>query len=324
MIVKNFEIEKVANKINYFLFYGENSGFINDTIENLFKINYSGHIHAYDELDLIKDDEIIKNLILNKSFFENEKLVIINGVTDKFYELFNKIHSYNTDGIKIILKAGILEKRSKIRKFFESKNNILISAFYEDNYQTLLTLAKNFIQKNQLKISIQNVNYIIERSRNNRIILKKELEKIALFGKNKSFIEIKDILKLTNLAEDYKISELIDHYFTNNNKKLLNILNENNFLKEEDIIILRMFLSKLKRLKKIKEEFVNKKNLDIIITNLRPPVFWKDKEILKKQVEQITLEKINHLIKKVTNIELNIKKNPNFSNKIISDFILEN
>ena len=324
MIVKNFEIEKVANKINYFLFYGENSGFINDTIENLFKINYSGHIYTYDELDLIKDDEIIKNLILNKSFFEDEKLVIINRVTDKFYELFNKIHSYNTDGIKIILKAGILEKKSIIRKFFESENNILISAFYEDNYQTLLNLAKNFIQKKQLKISIQNVNYIIERSRNNRIILKKELEKIALFGKNKSFIEIKDILKLTNLAEDYKISELIDHYFANNNKKLLNILNENNFLKEEDIIILRMFLSKLKRLKKIKEQFVNKKNLDIIITNLRPPVFWKDKEILKKQVEQITLDKINHLIKKVTNIELNIKKNPNFSNKIISNFILEN
>ena len=121
-----------------------------------------------------------------------------------------------------------------------------------------------------------------------------------------------------------KISELIDQYFANNKKKLLNILNENNFLKEEDIIILRMFLSKLKRLKKIKEQFVNKKNLDTIITNLRPPVFWKDKEILKKQVEQITLEKINHLIKKVTNIELNIKKNPNFSNKIISDFILEN
>jgi len=85
-----------------------------------------------------------------------------------------------------------------------------------------------------------------------------------------------------------------------------------------------MFLSKLKRLKKIKEQFVNKKNLDIIITNLRPPVFWKDKEILKKQVEQITIDKINHLIKKVTNIELNIKKNPNFSNKIISNFILEN
>ncbi len=151
-----------------------------------------------------------------------------------------------------------------------------------------------------------------------------ELKKIFLFAKNKSEINLKEILKLTNLAENYDISELADRCLALDKKKTINILNENNLSEEDNIKILRSFLYKLKRLKKIKIEVENKKSVDTVLSSFKPPIFWKDKEILKKQVYNWTLEDIKKQIVKISYLELQIKKNLQISNQIVNNYILEN
>ena len=324
MIVKHFELKKnLKDNINYYLLYGANIGLIEENIDHVFKPNFSKNIFYYDENEILSKIDDFKETIFNKSFFDNDKLIIINRASDKILNMIEEIVDKEVKDLKIIIKSGVLEKKSKLRIFFEKNKNLIIVPFYEDNAQTLLYLTQNFFRERKIKISSQNINYIVEKAKGNRISLKNELEKISNYCHNKNSIELIDIIKLTNLAEDYNASELTDVCLAQNKKKTLNILNQNNPSSEDSIIILKTFLYKLKRLKKLKMGLEDEKNLDNVISSFKPPIFWKDKEIIKQQLKCLTLSQIKLLIIKVNNLELLIKKNSKISYQIVNNFILD-
>ena len=324
MIVKHFEIKNNLKKnINYYLLYGVNSGLIEESINNIFKLNFSKNIFYYDESEILSNIDEFKETVFNKSFFENDKLIIISRATDKILDTIEEIINKKVEDLKIIIKSVVLEKKSKLRIFFEKNKNVIIIPFYEDNNQSLMYLAQEFFKKKEIKISSENINYIVERSKGNRINLKNELEKIENYANKKNSVELKEILKLTNLSENYNAAELTDAYLSKNRKKTFNILNENNPSAEDNIIILKTFLYKLKRLKKLKFSLETKKDMDTIISSFKPPIFWKDKDIIKKQLKLLTLSQIKLLIIEINNLELLIKKNSNISNQIINNFILK-
>ena len=324
MIIKHYELKNnLKGKNNFFLLYGQNSGLIEEVIDKDLKPIFSKNIFKYDESEILTDISAFKEGLVNKSFFENDKLIIINRVSDKILDIVKEISDKKDESLKIILKSGNLEKKSKLRNFFEKSKNLIIIPFYEDTHQSLLFLAQNFFRENKIKISPQNINYIIENSKGNRINLKNELEKIKNFSQKKLSVELNEIIKLTNLAENYNISELTDQCLARNKKKTLNILNENNPSPEDNILILKNFLYKLKRLKKLKLELENKKNTDAVISSYKPPIFWKDKDTIKQQLKIWSLPQIKSLINKTNDMELLIKKNSQASNQIVNNFILE-
>ena len=322
MIVKYFDLKKEIKKnINFYLLYGPNSGLIEETINNTLKPNFSKNLYYYDENEILSNENEFKEGILNKSFFDKDKLIIINRATDKILNIIKEIIDKKIENLKIIIKSEILEKKSKLRNFFEKNNNTIVVPFYEDNYQSLLFLAQNFFKEKKIKISSQNINFIIERSKGKRINLKNELEKIAIYNLKKQSINLEEILKLTNLAENYNISDLIDQCLAGNKKKTVQILNENNPSSEENILIIKNFLYKLKRLKKLKENLKVNKNTEIILSSYKPTIFWKDKEIIKQQLNIWTLKKIKAQIKEINELENQIKKNSQISNLIVNNFI---
>ena len=324
MIIKSFELKnKNLNKINFYLLYGNNKGFIDETINKSLKPILSKNVYNYDETEILKEPGKFEEDILNKSFFENEKLIIISRASDKIYQMIDDIVNKDVSDIAIILKSNVLEKKSKIRIFFEKNSNTVCVPFYEDNHQTLSLIAQNFLKKKQINISQENINLLIERARGDRLNLNNELEKIEFFSKNKKKIEINEILKLTNLAENFSVSELVESSLVRNKKKTLTILNENNFDPDECILILRVYLSKLKRLLKIQEQIKSTNNIDNIISSYRPPIFWKEKEIVKQQIKTLNCEDIKKLIIKTNEIELQIKRKPLISLNILTNFILE-
>ena len=324
MIIKHYELKNnLKGKNNFFLLYGQNSGLIEEIIDKDLKPIFSKNIFKYDESEILSDISAFKEGLFNKSFFENDKLIIINRVSDKILDIIKEIYDKEDENLKVILKSGNLEKKSKLRNFFEKSKNLIIIPFYEDTHQSLLFLAQNFFKENKIKISPQNINYIIENSKGNRINLKNELEKIKNFSQKKLSVELNEIIKLTNLAENYNISELTDQCLAKNRKKTLNILNENNPSPEDNILILKNFLYKLKRLKKLKIELENKKNTDAVISSYKPPIFWKDKDMIKQQLKIWSLPQIKSLINKTNDMELLIKKNFQASNQIVNNFILE-
>tara|TARA_Y100000768_G_C23930315_1_gene659730 strand:- start:198 stop:1181 length:984 start_codon:yes stop_codon:yes gene_type:complete len=324
MIIKFFELKKknIENK-KFFLLYGKNKGHIEEVVDENLKPILSKNIFKYEEDEIIKNINNIKENIYNKSFFENDKLIIINRVTDKIYNFIEEIILENSKDLQIILLSSALEKKSKIRNLFEKNKETLCIAFYEDNNQTLSQIVKNYFYKRKISVSQEILNILVQRSKGDRNNLKNELEKIENFSQNGKKITLEKILKITNLSENYDISELVNTSLSNNKNKINRILNENNFANEDCIIILRTFLSKLKRLLKIHKR-IKLENLDIdnAVDTHKPPIFWKEKDIVKNQVKSIQYNEMLDLISRANEIELIIKKNPYLSINVTTDFIL--
>ena len=323
MIVKAFEIKKInLDKTRLFLFYGENEGYKNEIIKKKFEKNYLNQIYRYDEKEIIDKKNDFFYSILSKSFFDNKKLIIISRVTDKIRDIIEEIISTNITDVTIILSANILEKKSKLRSFFEKEKNTICIPFYSDTNETMSNLSLNFFKKKKIFISQETINLIVERCRGNRENLYNELEKIENYSRNKKRVNYDEILKITNLAENYNVSELTDNCLAKNTKKTSHILNENNFSTDDCILIVRTLLIKAKRILKLQEEINNNSNIEQVVKNFRPLIFWKDKEIVKTQIKNWPLKKIQNVIIKINEVELLIKKNSSNSLNILSDFII--
>ena len=324
MIIKSFELDKIdLKKNNCYLFYGENEGLKDQIIENIFKKKYLKKTFYYDENEILNNKDNFFDAILTKSFFENEKLIIINRSTDKIIFIVEEILEKKINDLVLIFNSASLEKKSKLRSLFEKKKEIACIAFYEDNNQTLSSITSQFFKNNKIPISQQSINLIVNRCKGDRQNLKNELDKIESFIKDKKKIQISEILQLTNLAENYSATELVDNCLAKNRNKTINILNENNYNLEDCIIIIRTMLAKAKRLLKLFQEINTLNSIESAISSIKPPIFWKDKQIVKDQINNWSFENIELLIFRINEIELLIKKNSSIALNVLSDFIIE-
>ena len=322
MIIKAFEIDKLKKKNEkFFLLYGENEGLKNQVFQEVFAKNFENKLERFEENEILNNFDNFISSIINKSFFDESKLILIQRTTDRIIRLIDDLLDKNITDTTIVFNAGILEKKSKLRSKFEKDKGLICVPFYKDDIKTLRQVANNFFIKNKISLSQEVVNLIVERSSGDRINLMTELEKISLFVINKKKINIEDVIKLTNLAENYSISELADNCLLKNLNKVNKIFNENIFSLEDCILIIRTLLIKSKRLLELKKVQRTNKNLDEIITSYKPPIFWKDKEIVKNQASKWSSKDVEKLIYKIHNIELLVKKNYQNSLNIVSDFI---
>jgi DNA polymerase-3 subunit delta len=325
MIIKSFELKKnLKKKFKIYLLYGPNRGLIEDLVNEDLKPVFPKTLYNYTETEILANIDNFKVEIFNKSFFDNDKLIIISQTTDKILNMIQEIEDKKLDDVIIILKSENLDKKSKLRVYFEKNKKLIITPCYDDNYQSLFIILQNILLKHKIKISIQNINFIIEKSNGSRINLKNDLEKIVQFSKKNLSINFNNILKLISSSKDLNISELTDECLAFNKKKTITILNESSTSSENDILILKSFLFKLKRLKKLKKELEKKNDTIQVINSYKPPIFWKDKELVKKQLSFWSLDKINIFIKKINYLEFQIKKNSQISSLLLYNLIIEN
>ena len=322
MIFKTFQLKKIPDKSIFYLLYGKNEGLKTECINKIIERN-DGKIFNYEEKQIKDEINSFYENTLSGSLFESNKIVIINRASDKIFETIQDLINRNLTNIVIIINAGILETRSKLRSLFEKKEDLVCIPTYPDNNESLSKLATIFFKKENISISQQNINIIVDKCNGDRKNLNNELNKIKNYTLKNKKISTREILKLVNLSENYELSELIDNCLAKNKNKIINILNENNYSTEDCIIILRTFLSKTKRILKLAIELEKNKDINKTINSAKPPIFWKDKEIVKVQLKKWKPEKIKKLIKNINDVELEIKKNYNNSILIITNFILE-
>jgi len=321
MILKSYEIKKINKNNNpLILFYGKNEGLKNEAFDTLIKDK--NNILNYEEKEILDNENNFIENIQSKSLFEQTKLIVVKRVTDKILKIIDILRLKNLEDTTIILNSDNLEKKSKLRSFFEKDKKLVCIPFYPDNDQTLSKLAYNFLREKKIAISSSNINLIVNKCSGDRENLINELQKIELFTKRGKQINSDNISKLINLNENHSIAELVDNCLAKNKKKIVNILNENNFSNEDCIMITRSFLIKAKRLLTLSTLFENNKNIDLTISSAKPPIFWKEKEITKQQIYKWKPKNIKILIFTLSETELQIKKNINNSINLITDFIL--
>ena len=323
MIKKYFELKNTNINLNYiYLIHGKNEGLQKQILDENFLKDFKGSINKYEQNEFIENYDIILNEILTKSLFEIEKVIIVSRADDKISKYIEEILGKNLKDIKIILKSSILEKKSKLRNLFEKKNSLVAIPVYPDDAKNLSLLVMEFINKNNIKLSRESINLLVDRSQGDRANLKLELEKILNYSLTNKKIDTLNVKNLTNLSENYSVNILADNYLAKNNKVVSKILNENNYTDEDCILILRTLLSKSKRLMNIIERYNETKNLNEVISTIKPPIFWKDKEIVKKQASSWKIKDLKNKIYNINEVEAMIKGNSKNSLNLLSDFIV--
>ena len=322
MIIKYYEANKISLDENKFLlFYGKNDGHKTEITENLIKSRQN--ISTYEEKELLDNSNDFIESLVSKSLFENEKIIIVKRATDKILKILQNIISKNINDLNIIINADNLEKKSKLRTYFEKDKKFVCVAFYPDNEQTLFKLAYNFLKGKKIPISSSNLNLIVAKCNGDREKLINELIKVEYYSRAGKKITSESISKLTNLNENHDVSELVNSCLIKNKKRVIHILNENNFSNEDCILITRTFLNKSKKILILSNEYEINKNIELTISSSKPAIFWKDKEITKQQLYKWTTNDIKNLIYKISELELLLKKNINNSINLVNDFILD-
>jgi len=323
MIVKNFELKNFIDKKKLFLIYGENEGLKEDLILEFSKGYSKENTFNYSEKEIFLNLENFYNNIFSKSFFEKKKLIIVNNASEKIKGEIELILTKNIEDITLIFLSNILEKKSRLRNLFEKDKNLICVAVYKDDHRVLFNLANSFFKSKKIDISTESINLIIERSSEDRKHLRNELKKIDCFIGNKKKIDINDLIKLTNLSENHSINKIVDMSLAKDTKQSLRALNENIFSADDIIIIIRSYLIKSKRLLRLTTELERNKNIDQVISASKPPIFWKDKDVVKKQLKIWNKESTIALIQNINEVELQLKKNAGSSLNILQNFIIE-
>ena len=321
MIIKSFELNKVKfSNFKSILLYGLNKGFKEEVIKTNISFGFAGEILRYEESEVLENKDTILEGLINGSLFDEMKLMIISRSSNKILDFIEEFLKRNLSNIQVVINSENLDKKSRLRALFEKDKKLACIPFYEDNNQSLNIFAINFIKEKNIKISQETINLIVERARGDRGNLKNELQKLETLSLTRKKINQEDIFNLTNLSEDYGIFELVDNYLAKNKIKVSKILNENNFVNDDCILILRTLLNRSKRLLKLKNIQKEKDNIDEVISSYKPTIFWKEKDLVKQQIQSWSEKEIKEKIYQISNLEILTKKNTPSIN-LVSDLI---
>ena len=330
MIIKSFEVERKISKLienNLFLMYGENNGLKKDirSIVKHFleKKNNELEVISIYENDILANEESFYNSIYSGSLFSNKKIITINDGTDKIAKIIEDITDKKIENVFILIFSGILDRKSKLRSLFEKHPGVICVPCYLDNERDLENIARNELKKNNINLTREALNLLVEKSNQDRENIKNEIDKIKSYALNKKNLELDEVKSIINFAGEYKSDHLVNECLNGNIKEFKKILSEIYSNTINQIFLLRILSNKIQKLLKIKEQEKNYKSIDRLIDEAKPPIFWKDKPMMKKQISLWKLSDLKKIFFEINDIEILCKKKPNISKIVSFNFFSE-
>ncbi len=323
MIHKSYLIEQNLGllKNNFALFYGENLGLINEFRNKLMKDKGISTLN-FTQNEILANKNILKNEIYNISLFANNKIIFIQDANDKILEIIEEIVP-KIDETKIYLFSSTLDKKSKLRKFCEKEQKIDVVPCYKDNEIAIKKIINNFLNSYS-GVTPKVINLLLTISSNDRVKLYNELSKIRAYFQ-KGTIDYESLIKLLNLKEDDDF-DLIKDSAISGKKNITNQLLDSTVIESEKIsYYISMINLRLNKLLEILKK--NNSNIEKSISELKPPIFWKDKSNFIEQVKKWDKRKLASALKQTYALELKIKSDSNVNKhtlmkKLIVDICL--
>ena len=330
MIIKSYEVKKnISNllKYNFFLLYGENFGLKKD-IKEIIKIavkqkNDNLELLSFYENEILDNEENFYNSFYSGSLFSNKKIITIFDATDKIIKKIDNIYDECDENVFLIIFSGILDKKSKLRNAFETNKKTFCIPCYLDSQKDLEIIAQSEFTKNNISLSREVINLLIEKSNSDRSNLKNEIEKIKAYALNKKDLGVKEIKSLINFSGEYKSDILVNECLCGNILQYKKIISELYINTVNQILLLRILSNKVQRLLHIKKQENKSNNIEQLINTAKPAIFWKDKPLVKKQLLIWNLNDLKKIISAINNTEYLCKKNPQSAKVIFFNFFLK-
>lgn len=310
MILKSYIIEKdysILNKFKSVLMYGENHGIKDDIKEKIIKESKDTEVINLFHDEIYNNNKILNNYISNSSLFSQKKIIFIHEVSDKlFEEIFEALNDLKED-VKIFIFSNQLEKRSKLRAYFEKTKDLGIIPCYQDNEITLRNYI-NLSLKTFKGLTPEITNLIIVNSNKDRKTIKSEIKKIKSFFNNK-LINKNELEELLNIKTNSNFNEITDAALNGDKISLNKLMGEVEFLQEETFFYLNSISSKIFKLLEIKLNSTNTQNEIELVESTKSKIFWKDRPIFLAQLKKWNHSKLEKALKKIIDIELMMKSN---------------
>ena len=315
MIHKSYLVEEKIGSLNgnIFLFYGENLGLKNDFRKKIRNLNTKALIKNFDQEEILADENKFFDELLNKSLFEDTKIFIINQANDKILELIKEIEGKENDQ-KIFLFCELLEKKSKLRNYFEKSNTLGIVPCYADNEISLKKIILDRL-KGYSGLSSQSLNMILENCSLDRSKLNNELTKIATFFEKKN-IDTNKLEALLNFKVSDSFDLLKDQALIGDKTKTNKLISDTILENEKNMFYLSIINQRLMKLLEI-TEIAKGGNIEEALGKIKPPIFWKDKAIFNLQARKWNKVKLKKILDQTYNIELKIKSNSQITQSLL-------
>lgn len=315
MIFKSYLLEKnidQALNCKIFLFYGENEGLKKEFKEKL-KKKIKNKIIIFFQEEIIKNRDLLSNEVLNRSLFDSEKTIFIEQTDDKILKIIEKFE--NIENVRIFLFASVLNKKSKLRDFFDKSKIFGVTACYVDNELTIKMIIQEKLR--DLKgLTPTIVNYIVKNVGLDRDKINNEIEKIKIYFNN-SKIEPQKLDALLNFAANDDFNQLKDEALNGNKIKTNKLIADTILEDEKSIYYLSVINMRAQGLYEVTGKTEKNEDMESAVSALKPPIFWKDKPNFILQTKKWNPKKLKSILNKTYNLELEIKSNSSINKNVL-------
>ena len=322
MIIKSFSInyEKLFSDYKINLIYGENFHLKTEILNKLTQIFKKNEFKTkfIKEDELLKDIEILDNYLNQDSLFGEKEILVIQEASDKLLDYIN----FSEIDKKLILVTNNLTKKSSLRNKAEKEKIISCIACYEDDEKTLQSLLRNGLTKLGIKVPYEAIDQLFNINKLNRNDINSGLEKLELITKDKK-LDSETFSSLFNTTSSFDAFEISNALLSGDKKALNKILSSFYHFSINFNEVLGPLKYKINKLIDIYEYNENETKIAVLVDTYKPPIFWKEKGIIRTQLSKWNKNELDTLLDKINEIEILCKLNYEIAETIFNKFLLD-
>ena len=322
MIIKSFSInyEKLFSDYKINLIYGENFHLKTEILNKLTQIFKKNEFKTkfIKEDELLKNIEILDNYLNQDSLFGEKEILIIQEASDKLLDYIN----FSEIDKKLILVTNNLTKKSSLRNKAEKEKIISCIACYEDDEKTLQSLLRNGLTKLGIKVPYEAIDQLFNINKLNRNDINSGLEKLELITKDKK-LDSETFSSLFNTTSSFDAFEISNALLSGDKKALNKILSSFYHFSINFNEVLGPLKYKINKLIDIYEYNENETKIAVLVDTYKPPIFWKEKNIIQTQLSKWNKNELDTLLDKINEIEILCKLNYEIAETIFNKFLLD-
>jgi len=257
--------------------------------------------------DLKSDPVRLIDEVAAISFTGGGRVIRVPDGSDGIAKLFVEFFADPQGDAFIVVEAGILGPRSKLRRTFETSKLGAALACYEDNYRQITEVIREMLSQSQLTATREAIAYLEEHLGSDRMVTRKELEKLALFKGEPGEVSLEDAMACVGdngaTSLDSVIYAAAGGDLPGLETALARVLSDS----LHPVAILRAIGRHLQRLHLASGAMDKGQSPDQAMKSLRPPIIFKFTNGFRGQLQRWSKVKLAHALELVTEAELDCK-----------------
>ncbi len=257
---------------------------------------------------LLKDDPArLRDEAAALSLTGGQRVVRVLNAPDSLAGLLGDFLAKPIGDALILITAGELGPKSPLRKLFEDEPAGAAIACYADEGQGLDGLITQHLAKQNLRINPDALQVLAARLGADRLMVRSELDKLALYVGNAGAVTLTDIQECMGDGAEATQDELAMAVMSGRQAEAQTALER--LLREGTaaVGILRSVGRHVQRLHLASGHVRKGKSPDQAIDSLRPPVFFKHKSNMASQLRGWSPERLAQAMEMLVQAELDCK-----------------